>query len=647
LLLAPLAAALPLAPNAPQPAVPAGLAGELLQLVLAGDAAGIAHRFTPPAGQRLADTVAWVWEVQGRTPVAPLPALPQKDLAAAVAGAYATLALPPPTQAQTAAMRAQQERLPGGLAAPVATLVAALAAHPAPDLEGPPGGPSPLQRASALRVARATDALADALRSLGSDVPRGGGFLFRDPLDLVLVGDAGSNLYEGNAGVPMDLVTREANLLTVDLGGDDVYTNNAGAAYPLTPCFGYVYNPYLHHVLPHYDPINPFLPRLNMCGNGLHAAAAVDLAGDDRYVAYAVQQENQHQTAQGAGMMGGLGVLLDMAGDDLYHATAVEEGIAYQAVQGSGGAIAYGALGLLFDLAGDDQYVADQEVGAIQRDWYFGQQRAQAGDDGVLADFGGNDTYLARQEGPEQSWQLAQGLVGALLDLGGQDRYEARQATAQGSYQLAQGGDGLLVDTEGDEVYLAEQSCPGGCNWQDVQGSAEPAGFGVFVEMAGDDQYLARTNAAVQRAQAGCYGSPCFLFDLAGRDRYEAVSAGWRQAAQGGSSTESVQSNVAVLFDAEGDDAYDVGHRSAQGIVWAQGAAEQGSFFGSLIDRSGNDRYAAPASAKGLEVHAQGDGTSPALFLDLGGADAYTAPGSADGQVWARGLGVGIDQELT
>ncbi|MCA1814525.1 MAG: hypothetical protein LC624_11345, partial [Halobacteriales archaeon] len=499
LLLLPSAGTLPLGGRGPS----------LTDLVLARDADALRARFAPPVDGHLAPSIAWGWALRD-VPVGSSPPLRgSPGLSDAVVAAESALGLGTAPDA-VAAMRAQEQLLDPALAHAAARLVDALVAHGDAQRAWALGDVStvtPDLRASALQAARAVDAVQDAMRGVRV-VPTDGSFLFRDPYDLVLIGDAGPNLYAGNHA-PHEVADPDVNLLTLDLGGDDTYTEGAGAAYPFSPCFRYVYDENLHRSRQGGDLPDPSKPRLGFCGNGLPAAASIDLAGNDRYVSRVTLGNDQHHAAQGGAFYGGLGILLDAAGDDVYDAEMVQAPgtyNAYQSVQGAAGAISYAALGFLFDLGGSDTYLAAQQLSDTPLPpLYYAQQRAQGGDDGMLVDLAGDDRFTVEQRGPQQAWQTVQGFVGILVDGGGADRYTLLQETGPGSYQLGTGGDGVLIEVSGSDVYLATQRCPGGCAWQDVQGSAEPLGFGVLYEGGGDDTYTALAGDLVaQRVHGSC-----------------------------------------------------------------------------------------------------------------------------------------------
>ncbi|MCA1814281.1 MAG: hypothetical protein LC624_10095, partial [Halobacteriales archaeon] len=564
LLLAPLGLALPAVPGAPS----------LAELAARGDVAGILQRMAPP-GSRAADVLGFAWSHSAHPAPAVLPEVPSAPLADAVADAYAAYALPAPSAAEREAMAAQEAGLDPAVARAASRLLESLLAH-APLARGAPG--MPVLEGSALRIARAADALADALRG-APPAPARGAFLFQDPLGLVLVGDAGSNTYAGNhAGTVFILPS--VNLLTIDLGGDDVYTDNAGGAYPLSMCMEYAKrtDPFgFEHTSYSVIPPDPGDPRLGLCGNGVAAAATIDLGGDDAYDASGSFARDAHLAAQGGGIAQGIGLLVDLAGDDRYASRMDDTGVAAQAVQGGGGMHGFTGFGFLLDLGqGRDAYLAEQ--GTVYDPVQFSQQRAQGAGEGILLDDGGDDTYTTLQHGPADSWQMAQANIGELLDLGGDDVYLAQQLGLTGSVQGVQGDDGLLLEMAGDDVYRAEQACgPGPCFWQNVQGSAEAGGSGELVDIGGDDAYIAISDGE-QHNQASGVLAPTVLVDLAGDDLYYDVQTGAAQYAQAAG-----KGALSVLLDAQG--------------------------IGLLVDLAGDDRYASRMDDTGVAAQAvQGGG---------------------------------------
>ncbi|MCA1814003.1 MAG: hypothetical protein LC624_08635 [Halobacteriales archaeon] len=620
----------------------------------------------PPLDGRAWESVAYGWAERDRLlghaiaprapgPVAVASAVP---LTSAVLDAYVALGLPAPGPAAIAGMRAQEAGLDPGMARATAGLVAALAAyqaafpallpalmaaaqvpHEAGHVDALPADDTvAAMRGHAQRVAQAIDAVREAAHAAGP-FPARGGVVFHDPGDLVVVGDAGANTYRGNTlGNPFLEAT--ANLLTLDEGGDDLYLNNAGGAYPTTPCYTYAF--FLFHTTTQFKLPDPSRPDLGLCGNGLSAAASIDLGGDDTYVSDQEAGVDEHQVAQGSSMFGGLGFLVDEAGDDTYEATLVERGLAYQAVQGGSGAISFYGFALFLDGAGSDAYRA-VELGSAHPE--NSQQRAQGGGEAVFLDLGpGDDTFFASQEGPAPAWQGAQGFLATFVDEAGDDTFTLLQATGAASQQLGHGEDGPMLLLHGDDTYVAHQECAGTCGFQDVQGSAEAGGAGQLVDVEGDDVYEAVAGSlATQGAQGGAIFAPAMLVDLAGNDTYLASAAALYQYAQAGSGGSAI-----LLYDGGGDDRYIVFNGNpgpAAGNSYAQGGSA--GLYAFLVDLSGDDVYRAsfdPAGGSVQHVRGYAEREGFGLFLDGGGRDDYDVIG-ADDSAWVQGTGAGVDQQ--
>lgn len=88
-------------------------------------------------------------------------------------------------------------------------------------------------------------------------------------------------------------------------------------------------------------------------------ALLYDAGGHDEY--HVLTPEGSGPAySQGAGLLGGIGVLVDIAGDDRYHAEGA------QSVQGVGAE----GIGALLDLGGNDQYLAGDHAQAFASDLY-------------------------------------------------------------------------------------------------------------------------------------------------------------------------------------------------------------------------------------------------------------------------------------
>lgn len=349
-------------------------------------------------------------------------------------------------------------------------------------------------------------AVPEAERTVPPDHP---GVFLTTPLGLVRVFGPGDDEAEIRAGT----------VLTLDLGGDDVWTGNPGSS-----CLGKAVS--LHVDLGGHDTYvgdtasvacgllglgmvfdESGDDRYTVVESGLGAAwhgvgllvdregrdeyrggkwtqgaahvgvaALVDLAGDDLYEC--------DEQSQGLGSTLGAGLVLDLAGDDRYVArddgnvselylgqsVAMSQGCGYgrRADLGDGHSLA-GGVGLLVDGAGDDEYHA--QVWAQGCGYWWGV--------GALEDRGGNDTY---RNGKYSAGAAAHFALGVCADLAGDDRHNQGNDTAVNQYQghARDGSVGVFLDGGGNDRYLHRNHC---------SGSADLSSIGLFVELGGDDHY--------------------------------------------------------------------------------------------------------------------------------------------------------------
>lgn len=376
--------------------------------------------------------------------------------------------------------------------------------------------------------------------------------LFMDPLlQTVVVSGTGSTTYgaafaqsrertvseEGVVGGP-DVVDRQRfvarrQLLSLDLGGDDAYHNNAGGSF-LT--------------LTNEDTSNN--PQLTSWEADPGAVAvALDLGGDDAYATPKTGGQFDQQCVtdtetdldsncevrpphcllwpfigfpacpslnrplpmwpptsgapgapptdviQGASV-GGVGMLWDRQGDDHYEAKSRAQGF-------GGGA---------FDGFRDDMPCEQQGEGGLP----MGQVPGESKDPtrpvcilgllgvGVLVDGDGNDRYRASSQaqgasGPVQPERdpvdappSLLGGAGVLVDASGDDAYRLDQPDDPVGQGGADAGLGVLLDGDGDDRY------DGGS-----QGRGRNGGLGALVDVAGDDAYTRRHAATGNRYRDG------------------------------------------------------------------------------------------------------------------------------------------------
>jgi hypothetical protein len=300
-------------------------------------------------------------------------------------------------------------------------------------------------------------------------------------------------------------------------------------------------------------------------------------------------------------------------------------------IGGSGDNVYVGSAAFILDLAGNDSYALDPGAALTAivdlqgNDRYLGRGAGSSGAAiagvSLLFDQQGNDTYAGGD--------LTQGsaLLGyaALFDLQGDDVYLA-QGLAQGAALF---GLGLLFDGGGNDSYAAAKFS---------QGFGGPFGYGLLLERAGDEQYLAggrypssygipgRFQAFAQGVGMGIPGVVSggigVLQDFAGDDRY--VAANFAQGS-------GYYLGLGLLQDHLGDDEY-VGARYAQGAAAHLGA-------GLLIERQGNERYSATIAAHGGGAW----DIAVAGLIDCAGDDHYQGGDLAFGAGEQNGIGLFYD----
>ncbi|MCR4317603.1 MAG: PDZ domain-containing protein [Planctomycetes bacterium] len=305
---------------------------------------------------------------------------------------------------------------------------------------------------------------------------------------------------------------REDAALIIDLGGDDVYTNNAGAGFsremPMSVVIDFAGND-------SYEQTTNFSAGTGSLGVGI----LYDAEGDDNYIGQSV--------SLGSGYFGA-GMLIDKAGNDRYHSEEFSQGMGFFGV------------GILLDEAGNDVYEAPAKAQAL----------GMSGGFGILIDSAGDDSYYAKgryqtnygDEGIFDSWSqgcamglrgVASGGLALLLDEGGNDRFEAGNFSQGGGYYY---GYGMQVNLGGgNDRYIGSRY---------NQGFAAHQAVGCFIEEGGDDFYTTRQAVA----QGLSWDETAVVFvDDAGNDRYE--GGGFSQGA-------SAHNGFCMFIDRGGDDEY-------------------------------------------------------------------------------------------
>lgn len=294
-----------------------------------------------------------------------------------------------------------------------------------------------------------------ALEHLGKDVTnrfghKRGPILFEadTPVGKVIVGGPGPNTY------------REDAALILELGGDDIYLNNAGGSRP-----------------------------------GLPVSVVVDWSGNDFYA-------TKENFSQGAGLLGG-GFLFDLSGDDVFDSLDASQGAGFFGM----GILYHGDGRAVFKARTYSQGVGEMGMGIIRNG--DGETRYLCGGVGqalglfkglgMLLDEKGDDYYQLGGlqpdfRDPEKSTvSMGQGF--------------GRGLRPEGEKYGVSGGIGILIDGKGDDVYNADYF---------AQGASYYYGTGILDDMAGNDRYVAGRYAQ----GAGIHSSVGILIDRAGNDFY-------------------------------------------------------------------------------------------------------------------------------
>lgn len=398
-------------------------------------------------------------------------------------------------------------------------------------------------------------------------ITNGAGFagdvLFVDKTDIgtVVVGGPGTTYYYDDAAV------------TVDVGGNDFYFNNAGSSRPeahVSVCIDVAGNDV-------YSATAPFSQGSGRFGAGI----LIDLEGDDRY--YGMDY------SQGFGLFG-IGLLHDKAGNDQYNARSMCQG---------GGAF---GVGLLQDGGGDDRY----------QSWRYSQGVGMTKGVGSLVDLAGNDVYSAggkypdfRDPGrsfqsfsqgfgigirPDNSIVGASGGIGMLFDRNGNDSYYGDFFGQGSSYYFSMG---LLYDENGHDQYHSGRYS---------QGAGIHSTIGILKDDAGNDLY----NAYFGVSQACGYDTAIgYLVDTKGDDYYRSNTM-----AQGTGG----EKGFGLLADFAGNDYYFAGGGGSQGFSH-KSANETYYGVGVLGDVGGNADIFSTLSVGGNSLNYRG---SAGVLLNKG-----------------------------
>jgi len=356
--------------------------------------------------------------------------------------------------------------------------------------------------------------------------------------------------------------------IIIDLGGDDLYLNNAGAA---------TFDNKVSIVIDlngndQYTATEEWAQGSGFMGFGM----ILDCQGRDRYTAV--------RLAQGCGVMG-VGHLIDFKGEDQYHGQEFHQGVAFwgfgslidydgndsyhgalfsQAVGGT-----YG-LGLLVDVAGDDQFYAT------------GKHKSSYETDGIFR--GSSQGFGIGFRG------IASGGIGILLDLQGCDQFMAGNFSQGGGYFFGMG----ILKNSGTEPDMYVASRYG-------QGFSAHSAAGILIDHGGDDIYKGFHGAI--HAAAWDLGIAA-LIDHSGNDQYHAPYTFFSQGA-------AAHNGFSLFLDHEGQDQY----WSDQGGIAKQQSNDyhKGYSLGFFLDMgSGLDTYHCLPSANKSQ-YVRGDYS---IFID-------------------------------
>lgn len=323
------------------------------------------------------------------------------------------------------------------------------------------------------------------------------------PMGKVIVGGPGPNIHVDDAA------------LILDLGGDDLYLNNAGGTRP-----------------------------------GMPVAIVIDWEGDDRYIS----RENY---SQGAGLMGG-GFLIDLSGKDTFISLDGSQGAGFWGI----GLLHHGAGNGIYRTRSLSQGVGQAGIGILLsgegNDFYEcsfeGQALGLFGGAGILIDGSGDDSYqlgglkpdfrdaskstVSMGQGfglgirPEQGKGGVSGGIGMLIDKEGNDAYHADYFAQGSSYYY---GSGILDDRAGNDEYIAGRY---------AQGAGIHSSVGILIDRKGNDFYY--SSFGVAQGMGHDFGLG-FFEDDGGDDRYFGGILVQGAATRGG---------IGILIDGSGKDHY-------------------------------------------------------------------------------------------
>ncbi len=367
---------------------------------------------------------------------------------------------------------------------------------------------------------------------------------------LILIGGSGPNTYEVDKGIG----------LIIDVGGNDLYRGMIAASADEDQGNAVVIDL-------NGDDTYAGAP-LGLATGRLGVGLLIDHAGDDVY---------QLDMGSGGAGFGGLGILFDAQGNDVYLGNRLTQGAAIGGLgllldaagndryTSHGFAIGFGGplgVGAVIDIAGDDHYQCGNTYPSA-----YNAQDAPTGNPGdplyQYDCFGlgaGAGQRILTKKVEWQAYSLAGGW-GLLLDIKGQDHYDSANFSQGQGYFF---GAGIKMDLDGDDAHQAARY---------GHGASAHFGVGLFIDYHGDDRYgssgpfynggVAWDSSVSLMIDAG-KGRDIYAFDRStglGRADY----AGWGLFIDEGGADQyqatsgfgdSSEKSVAGFFDLEGKDAY-------------------------------------------------------------------------------------------
>ncbi len=351
----------------------------------------------------------------------------------------------------------------------------------------------------------------------------------------VVLGDSGTQLYQGSAFLTVDLGGDDlhdeggcANGLkglplsvAIDLGGNDQYNKASTSLWGVGVCWDVSGNDFYGR--------KSNIENFNEAAAFIGGALLVDEKGEDHYLGDTFCQ---------AASLFGYAELRDLSGKDTYQVAL--QGQAYSGVKG---------LSFLVDEAGDDVYFAGgkypdydhypEHYVSMAQGFSLGVRPLAPGGTAILYDKAGQDSYHADVFGQGASYWYG---IGALLDEEGDDHYSLCEYGQGSGIHLAVG---LLVDHSGNDTYLTEKGLG--------QGGTHDFSVGFLWDLAGDDIYSSESGSQ----GSGINNAVGILLDECGKDLYlqKNLANPFGQGTGGYSPRRGIGS-VGLLLDLEGKDQY-------------------------------------------------------------------------------------------